>query len=140
KKLEQLTNDAKNLRSLIETNEAERTTDNRQKFENMIETGKALKTEIENIETLEQLSEYALEPAGGDDGKPEPINEPGAKSLASKSFGRQVIESAQFKNADRQEGKMQAVMVPNLLKALYNTADAQGGYAVRTDREPDILD
>jgi HK97 family phage major capsid protein len=137
--LAKLTNDAKSLMTTMETVEAERTPENRTKFENMLEAGKALRTEIEQIESLNTLSEYALEPAGGDDGKPEPVKEADPR-IGRKSFGEQVIGSKQFETADRVSGKMAPVMVPNLLKALYNTTDAQGGYTIRADREPEILD
>jgi len=134
--LAQLTNDAKILIATMETTEAERTPENRQKFENFIEAGKTLRTEIENLETLDKFAEYTLEPAGGDDGKPNPAADAGKNER--KSFGQRVIESNEFKNNDRRE--MQAVDVPGLMKAIYNTTDTQGGYAVRPDREPDILD
>lgn len=140
KELAKITNDAKLLMTTMETTEADRTPENRTKFENMLEAGKALRTEIEQLETLGSLSEYSLEPAGGDDGKPDPVNDDGKAKGGYKSFGRRVIESDQFKNADRQAGKMKAVDLPDFLKGLYNTTDGQGGYAVRADREPEILD
>jgi HK97 family phage major capsid protein len=138
--LAKITNDAKTLMATMEGAEAERTPENREKFEKMLEDGKALRKEIENAETLGELAEYSLEPAGGDDGKPDPVKE-GGDPVNRKSFGQQVIESQQFKNADKTSGQMSRVPVPNLLaKAIFNTTDAQGGYAVRADRETDILD
>lgn len=137
--LAKITNDAKQLMATMEGNEAERTPENREKFEKMLSDGKLLRADIENFKALNELGDFVFEPAGGDDGKPDPVKEDAVKPN-TKSFGQQVIESQQFKNADRQLGRMKAVMVPNLLKAIYNTTDAQGGYAVRADREPEILD
>lgn len=142
KKLQQelvkVTTDAKQLHQLMDSTESERTPENREKFEKMLADGKQIRGDIENFKQLGELSDFAFEPAGGDDGRPDPVNDPGRKSF--KSFGEQVISSDQFKNADRVTGKMAPVMAPSLLKAIYNTTDAQGGYTVRADREPEILD
>ena len=152
KKLElaKLGNDAKTLYAEMEADEAKRTTENREKFNTMIEAGKTLRAEIDQLETLEGINAYTNEV--GEEGKAGDAGTDLAGDAVSKhnrkSYGELVIDSDQFKNADRSMGKMKSVPVGNLVsriaaknqKAIFNTTDAQGGYAVRADREPEILD
>lgn len=149
--LAKLHNDAKKLYEDMEAHEELRTTDNREKWNNMIEAGKALRVEIDQLESLEKIGEYVAEPAGGKSGQdtPAPVggDGPAAQPFNRKTYGQMIIESDQFKNADRAAGKMASVPVGNIIsriaagrKAIFNTTDAQGGYTVRQDREPEILD
>jgi HK97 family phage major capsid protein len=148
--LAQLSADAKKLYADMEAHEELRTPDNRQKFENYIEAGKTLRAEIDQLETLEEIDAYTAQPAGEDGkngSKPNPVGGDGefSQKFTSKSYGQMVLESDQFKNANKVEGKMASVPAGDLIsrfgrKAIYNTADAQGGYAVRADRERDIID
>jgi len=149
--LAKLANDAKKLYADMEEHESLRTDDNRTKWGTMIDAGKALRIEIENLEALDSQLEYTAEPEGGKGGEKNPTpaggDGPAAQPLR-KSYGQLVIDSDQFKNADRSAGKMGSVPVGNLItriaqknqKAIFNTTDTQGGYAVRQDREPEILD
>lgn len=140
-KLAKLAHDAKEFHSLMDGNDAERTPENREKLEKMITAGKALRVEIEMAEGLDELSSYALDPderqeeKGVSDVGSDARGPHRAKSL---SIGAATIQSAQFKNNDGQE--MKKVLHPGLVKAIFNTTDAQGGFAVRADREPEILD
>lgn len=149
--LAQLHADAKKLYSEMEEHEALRTSDNREKWNGMIEAGKALRAEIDQLEQMEKIGEYVATPAGkGGEETPAPVGGDGpAMQPLRKSYGQMIIDSDQFKNADRASGKMAGVNVGNIItriasknqqKAIFNTTDGQGGYAVRQDREPEILD
>lgn len=140
--LAKLATDAKALYAEMEADEAKRTPENREKFDKYLEDGKALRAEIEQLEELEAFDGFTNQPEESGT-----KNAPGGDAVPGrtrKSIGAAVIASEQFKNADRQEGKMSAVDVGNLVtklgrKAIYS-ADAQGGYTFRNDRETEVLD
>lgn len=137
-KLAKMIADAKALHAEMEADEAKRTPENREKLDKMIADGVTFRKEIEADQELKGLDEYANTPATE-------RKSGNGLALQRKTFGQLVIESDQFKNADRETGKMKNVGVGNLItrifrKGLYNAADAQGGYAVRPDRETEILD
>ena len=143
KKLQQQINDlareAKRLYGEMEADETRRTPENREKLDKMIADGKALREELERAQNVADLNSFVAEPAS------EPKAAGSAAGAERKTIGERVVESAQFKNANRAEGKMAPVAVGNLVtrlatKAVYNAADAQGGFTVRADREPEILD
>lgn len=148
--LAQLHADAKKLYGEMEEHDELRTADNREKWNGMIEAGKALRKEIDDLEDLEKIGEYVATPVAGKSGEETPAavggDGPAAQPLR-KSYGQMIIDSDQFKNADRAAGRMKSVNVGNIIsriagnrKAIFNTTDAQGGYTVRQDREPEILD
>lgn len=147
--LAKLHNDAKQLYADMEAHEELRTSDNREKWSKMIDDGKALRAEIEQLEEMENLRTYAAEPADDPNGKKEtPAGGDGVFSQPLRTtYGQKVLASEQFKVADKHSGKMANVPVGDLItriagsrKAIFNTTDAQGGYAVRADREAEIID
>lgn len=146
--LAKLTNDAKTLYAEMESSKDKQTTENREKFNNYIETGKSLRAEIEQLESLDEFNTYTNEPAG-DEGKSGQNPAGDDANLEHrrfrKSVGDIVIGSNEFKTADRESGKMRAVPAKGLIsalsqrKGLFNTTDAQGGHLVRADREAEML-
>lgn len=152
--LAKLHNDAKQLYTDMEAHEELRTADNREKWSKMIDDGKAMRAELEQLEAMENLGEYTDEPAGGKsagEGNPNPAGAGGGDGVFSqpmrKTYGQKILESDQFKNADKHSGKMGNVPVGDLItriagsrKAIYSLTDAQGGFATRTDREAEIID
>lgn len=139
--LAKLAHDAKQLQALMEGNESERSPENREKLEKLITAGKSLRGDIDLASSLEDLSDYALATANPDGSEAEKAAKDAREAGRGeklRTLGGRVIESEQFKSNDGQE--MKKVPLPGFIKAIFNTTDAQGGYAVRADREPEILD
>ena len=137
RKIDETTTAAKKLYADMEKDEAQRTPENCEKLDKMIADGKSFRADLDRAQDIEGLDKFSNAPAE----QPKAAETPaGGRRPEYKSFGQHVIESDQFKNADRQAGKMAAVSSPHLLKGLSNTVDAQGGYLVRPDREPNIYD
>ena len=136
-----LANDAKTLYAEMESDESKRTPENREKLDKMITDGKSLRKDLDTAEDVKSLDEFANTPAAPERKTRESGFQPGSR----KTYGQAVVGSEQFKNANHSEGKMKPVEVGDLItrlstKGLYNTTDAQGGFAVRPDRETEILD
>lgn len=140
KKIDETARGAKALYAEMEADEAKRTPENREKLDKMIADGKSFRADLERAKDIEDLDAFSNAPSGEPKAAGEPQTSPAGERVSRKSFGTQIIESEQFKSADRHAGKMSPVLVPHLMKGLYNSADAQGGYAVRADRETEILD
>jgi HK97 family phage major capsid protein len=139
KKINDTSAEAKKLYGEMEADDAKRTPENREKLEKLIADGKAFRADLDLAKEVQELDDFANAPAS----EPKAAGDPSGSAPAPqrKSFGRQVVESEEYKNNPRKaEGKMNPVLVPHLMKGLYNTTDAQGGYAVRADRETEILD
>jgi HK97 family phage major capsid protein len=145
--LAKLSTDAKGLYAEMEKDETKRTPDNREKFDKYIEDGKSLRAEIDQLEVLEEFDRFTNQPNTENSKN----HNPGGDALPRgerKTMGALVVGSDQFKNANRSRGEMDNVAVGSLItgmanagkKGLYNTADAQGGFAVRADREAEIID
>lgn len=143
--LQKLSADAKSLYAEMEADEAKRTPENREKFDRYLTDGKALRAEIDNLEALDEMHDYVSEPDAEQNRKSDAPGATPETRGGRKSAGEMVIASNEFKAANRTKGEMDSVGVGNYIsqlarKGLYNTTDAQGGYAVRADRETEILD
>lgn len=82
--LAKLHNDAKQLYTDMEAHEELRTADNREKWSKMIDDGKAMRAELEQLEAMENLGEYTDEPAGGKsagEGNPNPAGAGGGDGV-----------------------------------------------------------
>ena len=88
-----------------------------------------LRQEITRLEALKEADDYVTKPAGE-------AQAGGKKGITQtpQSWGQIVIASDQFKSNNKRE------MAPVNVKALYDSADAAGGYLVRPQRETEIVD
>ena len=137
-KINDAAREAKTLYAEMEADEAKRTPENREKLDKIIADGKSLRESLAIANSVNELDEFATAPAESPKAAAHQFTE-------RKTLGQRIIESEQFKTANRAEGKMSPVNAGNLItriaaKGLYNTADAQGGFTVRSDRETEILD
>lgn len=132
-----LTNQGKALVAEMELKGAEKVTgEDRAKLEALIADGQIKRKDLDQLLELDAMDATANTPDGERQTKESPAERP-----ARKSWGEQVVTSKAFKDNDGKN--MRAVGVkgaPSAQKAIYNTDDAQGGYAVRPDRDPEIYD
>ncbi len=132
-----LTNQAKTLYAEMETAGDKATADDRQKFSNLIEAGKAKRNEVEQLEALDANDETA----GHGEAKGRAQDVPGGQPqqpTRAKSWGEQVIGSTQFKSNNRD--RMERVLVDAPVKALVTgITGAAGVMPVQTQRLPEMV-
>jgi HK97 family phage major capsid protein len=132
-----MTNQAKALYADLEKQGDAATADDRQKLDTLITEGTKKRNEIINLQNLDSLDDFANQPE-----VEAKARETAAPRRERKSPGQAIIGSEQYKTARARasEGKMDRVLVPGGIKAIYNSSDAQGGYAIQQQREPEVID
>lgn len=125
-----LTNQTKTLYAELEAKGDKVTADERTKLENMIDDGMKKREELTRLEGLLSNDEYLNQP----ESEPVAGGRKGGGTERPKSWGEIVVASDQFKNNNKRS------MQPVNVKALYDSVDGAGGYLVRPQREPEIID
>jgi HK97 family phage major capsid protein len=130
--VQKLVNDAKTMYAELETKGDQATADDRAKLNNLIDDGQVKRAELVRLEELEAADRHLNEPAA----------EPKARANGPiiperKSWGQLVIESPEFKRADKNSSTPQMDRVN--VKALYGSTDASGGALLQTYHEPDVI-
>jgi HK97 family phage major capsid protein len=126
-----LSNQGKTLYDDLEKAGANAKAEDRVTLSNLIETGKAKRVEVENLEALVANDEAA----NGGEVKSRTGEQPEQRSYApaAKSWGQQVIESPQYKTNNG--STMDRVQVKNLLTGVIGSA---GAFAIQPVRLPDV--
>lgn len=129
-------NQAKSLYAEMEADEAKRTTDNREKWNKMIEDGKSLYSERSNLIELDRLGEE-LAPNGDAKTRQQP---PNGGQTERKSWGVQMVNSDEFKAAKDAGFRSPKDIAPISVKALSESVSASGGSVVFSSRQTEIRD
>lgn len=130
-----LSNQAKSLYAEMDAAGDKVTAEDRSKFANLVADGKAVRAEVEQLETLIANDELA----GGSDEelKSRTQDTPGQPTPIRKSWGAQVVASKQFKQNNR--AGMDRVPVGGTVKGLLTGLAGQTGtLSVQAQRLPDI--
>jgi HK97 family phage major capsid protein len=131
--------DAKALYAEMEADEAKRTSDNREKLDEMLEAGQELKADLRRAQEVENLDAFVNEPAGQKAFELSPAGNDGPAAQPFKSWGHAFTESEEYKFAQKsafKEPKVEGVEV----KAIYESTAATGGAAIFPTRRADITD
>lgn len=130
-----LTNQAKTMYAALEKAGDQAKAEDAETFNTLIADGIKKREELDRLEALDSLDELSNQP------QDRKTHDRPQAPQGRKTWGQTVIESEQYKaaRANWTEGKMERARVPSR-KAIYGSADATGGYAVVTQREPEIID
>lgn len=139
KRISEVSAQAKGLYAEMEADEAKRTADNREKWEKMLDDGKALKAELENVKRMEELDEFVNEPEREGKGL-EGIEDRGGRVAPVKSWGFGVTESEGYKAAQKAGFRSPKDIPPAEVKAIYEGSEATGGALVFSQRRTEITD
>lgn len=140
--LETLINDSKALRAQITAAGEAASGEDRTKLNKLIDQGLEVRKEVTRYENeLSLTGELKV-----DDAVSRVMARNGGLWQPRKSWGQTVIDSDAFKT--KSLSRENPVEVGNFneyigqvgRKAIYSQADAQGGYTIVTDREPEVLD
>jgi HK97 family phage major capsid protein len=109
-------------------------TDDRVKLDNMLTDGKAKRADLDRLIELEDTDQALNRP------DPTRTKQRGHATPIQKSWGRLVVESDEFKTAEKGSTATKPRMERVNVKALYGSSEGAGGALVQTQRLPDVID
>lgn len=109
-------------------------TDDRVKLDNMLTDGRTKRADLDRLITLEENDQALNRP------DPAQYKQRGRATPIQKSWGQLVIESDEFKSADKGSTASAPRMERVNVKAVYGSSEGAGGALVQTQRLPDIID
>lgn len=130
--VKRLSDEAKTLYAEMESDEAKRTPENREKLDKILADGEKLQGEILQAKRLEALGEFTDEP----EEKREREN-PAPEQKTARSWGGAFTESDEFKSAIKNGHKTTDSVE---VKLLHSDTDAAGGILIYPQRRPGVVD
>lgn len=130
--VQQMVNDAKTQYADLEAKGDKATADERANLNNLIDAGQVKRQELDRLEQLDAADQYVNAPGAQAKARS------GAQPQGRKTWGQRVVESEEFKRAEKGSTSSRPRMDRVNVKAVYGSTDAAGGALLQNVRVEDV--